>query len=817
MDALDPINGASVPGYPLIYVIGSYDNRITFYSQQVRGFNLAHALAAANSLKGKTRFAVIGAGAAGLSVASGLSLLHPESHVHIYEREEHPLHLQRGCRQRNLHPHIYEWPRAGALVKRANLPYLDWIAGSADQVAQTVRQQFETLQAFQHGRLQFHNLHEVTAITAVGNQAWRVSVSTLPEQTPRSYDFDAIFVAIGFGRERALENSPLWSYWSDAGVPDAPKYADAQPTVLISGSGDGGLIDLCAASLQDFDHTQLIDLVSNWPAIDELSEELLRIDREAERVGHEYDFMAAYRQTLEPRLRESGLVEDIRNRVRRRVNVVFNTERRHPLEQPTATINRLMTFLLFLGRDDANVPIRHEAGRISVAPDAGTFLISGRQIAASSIVVRHGPAKLEAFAPFEAIRAAYEANHRRWLAADPQRTQPPSLSPGAKNSIERALETQNVPVSRMQYAQAAIREPGVLRLDMEPGSRSVIQSGNTSLEALMPWWDEAERSLHLECAVRPSDLGSLACAVARFAIHARQLRLESNEAQWKTWLSDLTLKSPHADTLQLPAIGPLNSILAAYEVVDVDTAADQLHRAMDIWTLDAVDRHLKVFLKSGNEPANWITWVIEPALRSSMAQRWDDWTTRLRDSPMLLSRLLRLAACTVEDNEGDLSDRQVLVGPMRLPQIARSLAFALAAAVGWPISSPRAEEPGNFDRRGIDGLATATIHASGATLIDGRTLFAMTTQHAWSTSHVLLSELNAPVSFEAAAQRSFADPGNGIARLDEARVPGQVIIGPDDSFRSAVESGSTALVAHLTDCETRFLSQWHAQIDVSEE
>ena len=67
MNELDSINGAEVPGWPSIYVIGSYDSRITFYSQQVRGFNLAGALVANGILRDKRRFAVIGAGAAGLS------------------------------------------------------------------------------------------------------------------------------------------------------------------------------------------------------------------------------------------------------------------------------------------------------------------------------------------------------------------------------------------------------------------------------------------------------------------------------------------------------------------------------------------------------------------------------------------------------------------------------------------------------------------------------------------------------------------------------------------------------------------------------
>jgi hypothetical protein len=262
MRNLEPIYGAEVPGWPSIYVIGSFDTRITFYSQQVRGFNLAASLVAADALRGKTRFAVIGAGAAGLSVAAGLSLLDPRSHVDVFEREERPLHLQTGCHQRNLHPHIYEWPRQGASEEWADLPYLDWKAGTADSVATAVIRQFETLMAHRPGALLVKELTEVTGVERVNSGAYRLHY--ISRGQTESGNYHAVFIAIGFGRERQLENIPLHSYWSDQGVPAAPRYAQHDTAVLVSGAGDGGLIELCAAAITDFDHTALIGLVTTW-------------------------------------------------------------------------------------------------------------------------------------------------------------------------------------------------------------------------------------------------------------------------------------------------------------------------------------------------------------------------------------------------------------------------------------------------------------------------------------------------------------------------------------------------------------------------
>ena len=145
MNDVDIINGASVPDYDGLFVIGSCDRRITFYSQQVRALNLACALQASGRLDEKRRLAVIGAGAAGLSVSAALAILEPEAVVHVYESEDRALHLQQGCTRRYLHPHIYEWPAKGAADPRTCLPLLDWNAAASARVAQQVQREFDQI------------------------------------------------------------------------------------------------------------------------------------------------------------------------------------------------------------------------------------------------------------------------------------------------------------------------------------------------------------------------------------------------------------------------------------------------------------------------------------------------------------------------------------------------------------------------------------------------------------------------------------------------------------------------------------------------
>lgn len=452
---IDAINGAQTPGWPSVYVVGSFDTRITFFSQQARGLNLACALVRAGLLSGKSRFAVVGAGAAGLAVASGLSLLLPDAEIDIYEREQDPLHLQRGCLQRNLHPHIYEWPRVGALQSRASLPLLDWEAGSATTVAAEVTTAFKTLQAHRPG-LRLHTLREVTAVERVGASDCRVRLQDVDGVNPRAAAYGAVFLTIGFGRERRLAGAPWQSYWSDRGVPQAPKYADRETRILVTGGGDGGLIDLCAAALRDFDHTQLIGLVTGWPGIDRLADELIRIDGEADRAGLGFDFMEAYDREVGPALRDDGLIDAVAERLRRRVRLLFNTARPRPLEQPSSTLNRLLVYLLFRAAEQAGTPIEHHNGRISsdsAHPDS--YLCEGfGRVEADEIFVRHGAAKKDAFASFAEIRDAYEAEHARWLAADPRRAVPPQLDDEARTVLEGALRALERPANQRGEARA---------------------------------------------------------------------------------------------------------------------------------------------------------------------------------------------------------------------------------------------------------------------------------------------------------------------------------------------------------------------------
>jgi len=811
MDIAATINSAEVPEWPYVYVVGSFDNRITFYSQQVRAFNLAYAFAKIGPAR-KKRFAVIGAGASGLAMAAGLSLLVPNSVVQIYERAEHPLHLQRGCTKRNLHPHIYDWPKSIAYDSTAGLPFLDWDAGSASDVAKNVTQQFTTLQAYKDRRLELRTLCEVTSLERLGS-AYRIHFQPCAGGPPNSASYDAVFITIGFGAERPLPGCVMDSYWEDAGVPGAQRYAAKEVSVMVSGSGDGGLIDLCAAALQDFDHTALIDLVISWPGISCVAEELLQIDREADTSGPGFDFAAAYDRNIGPTLKKDGLIDEIVSRLRQRVEITFNTKRELYLEQPTSTLNRVLVYLLFTAATDAGRPIRHMPGSIAADPASlGSYIIGGLSVKAEELYVRHGVAKLAAFSPFDEIRQLYATSHEKWLSSDPARRSPPRLHEDVIDSIERALALDGIPVSRAAYEGVRALAPARVRFGVDE-SGVFAWYGDLRSADLLEWWGSPSRTLSVECGASPHTIPSVGAAMARFMIHARQIMVESNDPLWATWLRTLSDRSLHARAIEGPVVVPIApSALKRHHIESSAFAAD-LHARMDSWMLDRVDEHITSFLDSGIEPVNWITWIVEPKLRAEMNKRWLIWKAGLRADPPLLSRLFRLAACTVEDDAGDIVDRQVLVGRHRLAPIVRTMTLALAAAGAWPNSSPRAGSPGNFDQRAEDGFEIATIHASGAELIQGKTLTAMASLHHWQTSIVLLSELTSPVQLEAKSEATLMEIEGSDLRMDTVTLTNNLIIGADAAFELALSQGSHAVTSHLNAAESHVQESWASFID----
>jgi hypothetical protein len=156
----DIIAGAGVRDRPNLFVIGCFDRRITFYSQQVRALSLVHALKDQGYLNSNPRIAVIGSGAAGITAAAAAAPV-SSYRVVLFETAAELLALQSATDRRRLDPHIYDWPAPDTTDQIANLPLLDWESGSCRSVRDDILVGFEDILTRIEPRLEKRLRHEV--------------------------------------------------------------------------------------------------------------------------------------------------------------------------------------------------------------------------------------------------------------------------------------------------------------------------------------------------------------------------------------------------------------------------------------------------------------------------------------------------------------------------------------------------------------------------------------------------------------------------------------------------------------------------------
>lgn len=255
MDAeelLDFFSHAPIPG---LYVLSSRERRVTVYSQQIRALNLVRALVTTTThrrLKAGDHIAVVGGGIAGVTAAAAALIV--GARVDLYEMKPVLLPLQTGNSTRWLHPRIYDWPLEVAATSSTDLPFLNWDTGTAGDVAEQILRQFEQIHKERKDSYQ-----GILSCTPIGFKSDGSGVRLYQQGKPRRYSL--VIAALGFGMERSMERLPFLSYWhNDAHAQyNQPQEENATRSYLISGTGDGGLIDLLRVRIRGFRQDRIVD------------------------------------------------------------------------------------------------------------------------------------------------------------------------------------------------------------------------------------------------------------------------------------------------------------------------------------------------------------------------------------------------------------------------------------------------------------------------------------------------------------------------------------------------------------------------------
>ncbi len=813
---------ADVPG---AYVIGSYDTRITIYSQQVRALELAFALDALGHIRPAARVAVVGAGAAGVTMAAALAL-RGDVTVLLLEGADEVMPLQRDARRRHIDPHIYGWPAPDAEHEAAQLPLLDWVSGSASQVREDILTGFGAVCRVARERLLVLTDHRVLSVRPRG-ASFEVEFDRAGLGGGRETAWetvDLVVLAFGFGleREQPLPGVRTASYWSDAGVPGAEIAANPHPSFLVSGNGDGGLIDLVAAADRDFNHGEMIRTIVRRPGVDQLREPLLDIDRcarEADADRRGFDFVAAYDDRIGEAVARLGLVEEVSRRLRRGVRLFLQTKEADVMSIRTATLNRLATYLVGKACQRGLHGERFEhlaCANVRPVPGASgggyAFEVDGgRRIEVDRVIVRRGPDRGSARMPFADLLANHEAEHNGWVRRFSKYAIAPSLSAEAMAHFEEASRRHSLPLPRYRSAEATANPS---RIRVKVFGDLARWTGDLPIEEAVRVWGAGAPPMAISMPDVPATLGPLAYALTRLALHADRSVMHVDVVHWTRFVERLTSRSMTAEDLEPPSLQParLSSILNGVDMRPTDMAAS-LHAAMDRAVLGLLDEHMTAMLARAEDRGRLVSFVPAADLRRAMEALWADWSGRFAGDPTLLARFLRLVVCA-SDTVGNSEEARMIVGPRKKRLVVRAVAVALAVASAWHGLAPHVAEPGNLSD--CAERAPRTGHVCAADLIDGEQMALRAVEFAWRTSFVLLPMVNQAMDVSVRAGLRMDSMDGLVPRLDQVDASPNLFLTVDRRLRMAIEAGMEPLRDLLVTLEDGFVDRLRSGIEVAQ-
>lgn len=375
------LDRAKVLNLPSTYILGNYSKRVTFQSQQHRALNLVWALSETNIIRIGSKVAIIGAGLAGLTTA--LAMKKKGCHVEIYEAGDQIMNLQRGNFTRYIHPNIYDWPRAGSSERSTNLPFLNWEADTTDNVIRQIEQEWHN----ERDDIVLNLNHRVTTISADQSMP---RVSVMDPYIDEVYD--CVVVATGFGLEMTMDNGPRRFYWSSDDLHQPIKSSKKIVECLVSGCGDGGLIDVLRLAIKDFRHETFTEDFLNAPAYENLKSRLIEIDQHLPRLGTDDSryLLDEYKKIDVP----DELLQKFKRRLRSDTKITIVSSTLTPISFKASILNRFAIFLLIKLGKLSYRQARVERIELISQSYAVTLNASASSIVTlpfDEVVIRHGP------------------------------------------------------------------------------------------------------------------------------------------------------------------------------------------------------------------------------------------------------------------------------------------------------------------------------------------------------------------------------------------------------------------------------------------
>jgi hypothetical protein len=200
----------------------------------------------------------------------------------------------------------------------------------------------------------------------------------------------AVVLALGVGIERSFGALPLASYWADEGIATVDESGGPRRRHLVTGVGEGGVIDALALRLRGFAHADLAGELAAVPGMKCVEDTLLGIERELEQMDDdEANRVLAPWYLALPVPEAADAV--LRRRLRPDTRVVLNGPEPFPLASRADILNRfLISRLVALGE------LEYLSGKIVKISQAGdgydVVCLGGEEQRFDRVNIRHGTA-----------------------------------------------------------------------------------------------------------------------------------------------------------------------------------------------------------------------------------------------------------------------------------------------------------------------------------------------------------------------------------------------------------------------------------------
>lgn len=381
----------------LVYSIGSFGGRVNFYAQQNRALNLVWALYEDGQLRpGEDAVAVIGCGVTGITLAAGLVAL--GCRVDVFESGDATIHRQIETQHRMAHPTINYWPDVAPDLTTC-LPFLDWHFGKCDAVADSLLTQFEEIRAsYEAGKEKKSQiLVGVTADKIVEVAAELVMVKS-DGDTEEVYRL--AIIAVGFGKESPqppydVDPYKTPEYWASDDI-EKDRNSGGYKYYVVSGAGDGGLIDALRIAHPDFSHGRLAFEVAAALSHEDCDQRVVEVIKAGEKVAANAEahdplqLERVYRQAAELIVNDPSYAEiqaKLWASLKKFKRLVYVTDHKLPLpfSRNAAPIHKLMlAHAKRMSRVDyASGAVQEEGDNFSI----GGILLSKPE---TKVIIRHG-------------------------------------------------------------------------------------------------------------------------------------------------------------------------------------------------------------------------------------------------------------------------------------------------------------------------------------------------------------------------------------------------------------------------------------------